>query len=49
MCAITAFFRIPVPTVSIFFDVMPCVVSTLIVDREGESGLSSSRGWLLMN
>jgi len=49
MCAITALFRIPVTTASIFFDVMPRVVSTLIVDGEDESGLSSSRGWLLMD
>jgi len=49
MCAITAFFGIPVPTASILFDVMPRVVSTLIVDRKDESGLSSSRGWLLMD
>jgi len=49
MCAITALFRIPVPMASILFDVMPCVVSTLIVDREDESGFSSLRGWLLMD
>jgi len=49
MCAETALFRVPMPAASIFFDVMPRVVSTLIVDREDESGLSSSRGWLLMN
>jgi len=49
MRAVAALFRVPVPTVSILFDVMPRIVSTLIVDREDESGLSSSRGWLLMD
>jgi len=49
MRAVTALFRIPVPTASILFDVMPGVVSTLIVDREDESGLSSSRGCLLVD
>jgi len=49
MRAVTALFCIPVPTASILFDVMPRVVSTLIVDREDESSLSSSRGWLLMD
>jgi len=49
MCAVTALFRIPIPTASILFDVMPRVVSTLNVDREDESGLSSSRGRLLMD
>jgi len=49
MRAVTALFRVPVPTASILFDVMPCIVSSLIVDREDESGLSSSRRWLLMD
>jgi len=49
MRAVTALFRVPILTASILFDVMPRVVSTLIVDREDESGLSSSRGWLLMD
>jgi len=49
MGAVTAFFRIPIPTASILFDVMPRVVSTLIVGREDKSGLSSSRGRLLMD
>jgi len=49
MCAVTTLFRVPMPAVSILFDVMPCVVSTLIVDGENERGLSSSRGWLLMD
>jgi len=49
MCAVTALFRISVPAASILFDVMPRVVSTRIVDGEDESGLSSSRGWLLMD
>jgi len=49
MCAVTTLFRVPIPTASTLFDVMPRVVSTLIVDREDKSGLSSSRGWLLMD
>jgi len=49
MCAVTVLFRISVSVASILFDVTSCVVSTLIVDREDESGLSSSRGWLLMD
>jgi len=49
MCAVTALFRVPMPAASILFDVTPCVVSTLIVDRENERGLSSLRGRLLMD
>jgi len=49
MCAVTALFRVPIPTASILFDVMSRVVSTLIVDREDEGGLSTSRGRLLMD
>jgi hypothetical protein len=49
MRAITALFRVSVPAASIFFDVVPHVVSTLIVDGEDESGLSTSRGRLLMD
>jgi len=49
MCAVTALFGVSVPAVSILFDVMLCVVSMLIVDGEDESGLSSSRGRLLMD
>jgi hypothetical protein len=49
MRAVTAFFRIPIPTASIFFDVTPRVGSTLIVDGEDEGSLSSSRGRLLMD
>jgi len=49
MCAVTAFFRISMPAASILFDVMPRVVSTLIVDGENESGLSASRWRLLMD
>jgi len=45
MCAVTALFRVPMPAASILFDVMSRVVSTLIVDRENERGLSSSRRW----
>jgi len=32
MCAVTALFRVPMPAASILFDVMSCVVLTLIVD-----------------
>jgi len=49
MCAVTALFRVPMPAASILFDAMPCVVSTLIVDGENERGLSSTRGWQLMD
>jgi len=49
MCVVTTFFRVSMPATSILFDVMPRVVSTLIVDGEDESGLSSSRGRLLMD
>jgi hypothetical protein len=49
MRAVTALFRVSVPAASIFFDVVPRVVSTLIVDGEDESGLSASRGRLLMD
>jgi len=49
MCAVTALFRVSMPAASVLFDVMPRVVSTLIVDGESESGLSSSRGRLLMD
>jgi len=49
MCAVTALFRVSVPAASILFDVMPRVVSTLIVDGENESGLSASRRRLLMD
>ena len=47
--AVTALFRVPVPTATIFFDVASCVVSTLVVDGEDECGLFPSRGWLLMD
>jgi hypothetical protein len=49
MRAITTFFRVSVPSASIFFDVVSRVVSTLIVGREDESGLSASRGRLLLD
>jgi len=49
MCAVTALFRVSVSTASILFDVMLRVVSTLIVDGENESGLSTSRRRLLMD
>jgi len=47
--AVTALFRVSVPAASVFFDVMPCVVSTLIVDGENKSGLSALRWRLLMD
>jgi len=49
MRAVTTLFRVSVVAASILFDVMPRVVSMLIVDGEDESGLSSSRGRLLMD
>jgi len=49
MCAVTALFHVPMPAASILFDVVPRVVSTLIVDGENERGLFSSRGWQLMD
>jgi len=49
MCAVTSLFRVSVAAASIFFNVMPRVVSTLNVDRENESGLSTSRWRLLMD
>jgi hypothetical protein len=49
MHAITTFFRVSVPAASIFLDVGPRVVSTLIVDGADESGLSTSRGRLLLD
>jgi len=49
MGAVTALFRVPVPTASILFDVASRVVSMLVVDGEDERGLFPSRGWLLMD
>jgi len=49
MCAVTALFRVPVPTATILFDVASRVVSTLVVDGEDERGLFTSRVWLLMD
>jgi len=49
MGAVTALFRIPVPTATILFNVASCVVSTLVVDGEDESGLFPLRGRLLMD
>jgi len=49
MGAVTAFFRVPVPTATIFFNIASCVVSSLVVDGEDEHGLFSSRGRLLMD
>ena len=49
MGAVTAFFRVPVSTASIFFNITPCVVSSLVVDGEDERGLFPSRGRLLMD
>jgi len=49
MGAVTAFFRVPVSTASIFFNITPCVVSSLVVDGEDERGLFPSRRRLLMD
>jgi len=49
MCAVTSLLRVSLAAASIFFDVMSRVVSTLIVDRENKSGLSTSRRRLLMD
>jgi len=49
MGAITALFRVPIPTATILFNVASCVVSTLVVDGEDERSLFCSRGWLLMD
>ena len=49
MGAVTALFRVPVPTTTILFNVASCIVSTLVVDGEDERGLFPSRGRLLMD
>jgi len=49
MGTVTALLRVLVHTASVLFNIASRVVSTLIVDGENEHGLSSSRGWLLMN
>jgi len=49
MGAVTAFFRVPIPTAAILFNIASCVVSSLVVDREDERGLFPSRGRLLMD
>jgi len=49
MGAVTAFFRVPVPTATILVDVAPRVVLSLVVDGEDERGLFPSTGWLLMD
>jgi hypothetical protein len=49
MGAVTVLFRVPIPTATILFNVVSCVMSTLVVDGEDERGLSCSRGWLLMD
>jgi len=49
MCAVTALFRVPMPTASIFFNVASCVVPTLVVDGEDERGLFCSGRWLLVD
>jgi len=49
MCVVAALFRISMPTASILFNVASCVVSTLVVDGEGERGLFCSGRWLLMD
>jgi len=49
MGAITALFRVPVPTATNLFNVASCIVSTLVVDGKDEHGLFPSRGRLLMD
>jgi len=49
MGAVTALFRIPIPTATILIDVASRVVSSLVVDGEDERGLFPSRGRLLMD
>jgi len=49
MGVVTAFFRVPVPTATILFNIASCVVSPLVVDGEDERSLFSSRGRLLMD
>jgi hypothetical protein len=49
MGAVTALFRVPVPTATILFNVASCVVSSLVVDGEDEHGLFPSRRRLLMD
>jgi len=49
MGTVTVFFRVPIPTASILFNVTSRVVSTLIVDGENERGLFSLRRRLLMD
>jgi hypothetical protein len=44
MGAVTALFRIPVPTSTILFNVASCVMSMLVVSGEDERGLFPSRG-----
>jgi len=47
--AVTAFFRVPIPTATILVDIASRVVSSLVVGGEDECGLSPSRGRLLMD
>jgi hypothetical protein len=49
MGAVTALFHVPVPTATILFNVVSCIVSSLVVDGEDERGLFSLRGRLLMD
>jgi len=49
MGAVTTLFRVPVPTVTILFNVASCVVSMLVVDGEDERSLFPPRGRLLMD
>jgi len=49
MGTVTALFRVPIPTASIFFNVTSRVVPTLVVDGENEGGFSTSRRRLLMD
>jgi len=49
MGAVTAFFRVPILTATILFNITTCIVSSLVVDGEGERGIFPSRGRLLMD
>jgi len=49
MSAVTALFRVPMPTATILFNVASCIVSTMVVSEEDERGIFPSRGRLLMD
>jgi len=49
MCVVATLFCVSMPTASILFNVVSCVVPTLVVDGEDECGLFCSGRWLLMD